>query len=74
MTLDEFLKRSLEEEQRTSGMVPVTNPVELMEETKMRQEEEDRLMLEKIRSGLEIQKLMKKKLKKLKKLKKQVVV
>jgi hypothetical protein len=70
MTLDQFLKRSLEEEQRTSGMVPVTNPVELMEETKMRQEEEDRLMLEKIRSGLEIQKLMKKEAEKAKKTKK----
>jgi hypothetical protein len=70
MTLDQFLKRSLEEEQRTSGMVPVTNPAELMEETKMRQEEEDRLMLEKIRSGLEIQKLMKKEAEKAKKTKK----
>jgi hypothetical protein len=70
ITLDDFLKRSLEEEQRTSGMVPVTNPVELMEETKMRQEEEDRLMLEKIRSGLEIQKLMKKESEKAKKTKK----
>jgi hypothetical protein len=70
MTLDDFLKRSLEEEQRTSGMVPVTNPAELMEETKMRQEEEDRLMLEKIRSGLEIQKLMKKEAEKAKKIKK----
>jgi hypothetical protein len=70
MTLDQFLKRSLEEEQRTSGMVPVTNPVELMEETKMRQEEEDRLMLEKIRSGLEIQKLMKEEAEKAKKTKK----
>jgi hypothetical protein len=70
ITLDDFLKRSLEEEQRTSGMVPVTNPAELMEETKMRQEEEDRLMLEKIRSGLEIQKLMKKEAEKAKKIKK----